>query len=97
MKSGGPSWPNPLSSPPRWSPWNLFRSFKVCSDVKERERERERERSAESNGKLPHQSIPRKTAILVPDFAMEDLPWGRIIAALVPEFAVKDLSLGRTL
>ena len=27
----------------------------------------------------------------VPEFAMEDLPWGRI-AAYVPEFAVKDLS-----
>ena len=23
------------SSPPRWCPWNLFRSFKVCSDAKE--------------------------------------------------------------
>ena len=32
----------------------------------------------------------------VPEFAMEDLPLGRI-AALVPEFAVKDLPLGRTL
>ena len=36
MKSGGPSYPNPLSSPPRWSPWDLFKSFKVCSDTKER-------------------------------------------------------------
>ena len=24
--------------PPRWCPWDLFRSFKVCSDAKERER-----------------------------------------------------------
>ena len=32
----------------------------------------------------------------VPEFAMEDLPLGRI-AALVPEFAVKDLPLGRSL
>ena len=28
--------PNPLSSPPRWCPWDLFRSFKICSDAKER-------------------------------------------------------------
>ena len=39
---------------------------------------------------------PSKTGTLVPEFAMEDLPLGRI-AALVPEFAVKNLSLGRTL
>ena len=53
-----------------------------------------REWDAESNGK--HLFIPSKTATLVPEFAMEDLPLGRI-AALVPEFAVKDLPLGRTL
>ena len=55
-----------------------------------------REWGAESNGKLPHLFIPSKTATLVPEFAMEDLPLGRI-AALVPEFAMKDLPLGRTL
>ena len=55
-----------------------------------------REWGAESNGKLPHLFIPSKTATLVPEFAIEDLPLGRI-AALVPEFAVKDLPLGRTL
>ena len=27
---------NMLSSPPRWCPWDLFRSLKVCSDAKER-------------------------------------------------------------
>ena len=27
---------NPLSSPSCWCPWDLFRSFKVCSDDKER-------------------------------------------------------------
>ena len=43
-------------------------------------------------GKLPHLFIPIK---LQPEFAMEDLPLGRIVA-LVPEFAVKDLPLGRT-
>ena len=55
-----------------------------------------REWGAESNGKLPQLYIPSKTATFVPEFAMEDLPLGRI-AALVPEFAVKDLPLGRTL
>ena len=37
----------------------------------------------ESNGKLPHLSIPSKTAARGPDFAVEDLP----------EFAVKDLMM----
>ena len=46
-------------------------------------------------GSTPHLFIPSKTATWVPEFAMEDLPLGRI-AALVPEFAVKDLPLGRT-
>ena len=78
---------NPLTF--SWCPWDLFRYFKICSDAKER-------LGAESNGKLPYIFIPSKTATEVPEFAMEDLPLGRI-AALVPEFAVKDLSLGRTL
>ena len=51
---------------------------------------------AESNGKLPHLSIPSKTATLVPEFAVEDLPLDRT-ATLVPVFAVKDLPMGRTL
>ena len=51
---------------------------------------------AESKGKLPHLLIPSKTARLVHEFAVEDLPLGRT-AALVPEFAVKDLSLDKTL
>ena len=50
----------------------------------------------ESNGKLPHQFIPIKTATLVPEFAVEDLHL-RSTSALVPVFAVKDLPLGRTL
>ena len=29
---------------------------------------------AKSNGKLPHLFIPSKTAALVPEFAVEDLP-----------------------
>ena len=48
---------------------------------------------AESNGKLPHLSIPSKTAAWVPEFAVENLPLSRT-AALVLEFAVKDLPLG---
>ena len=50
----------------------------------------------QSNGKLPYLFIHSKTATLVPKFAVEDLPLGRI-AALVPEFAVKYLPMGRTL
>ena len=56
----------------------------------------EREWGAESNGKLLQVFTPRRTATLVPEFAVEDLPLGRT-AALVPESAVKDLPLGRTL
>ena len=52
-----------------------------------------REWGAESNGKLPHLSIPGKTAAWVPEFAVEYLPLSRT-ASLVPEFAVKDLPLG---
>ena len=33
-----------------------------------------REWGAESNGKLPHLFIPGKTAALVPEFAVKDLP-----------------------
>ena len=49
---------------------DLLRSLQIL----EREREREREWVAESNGKLPQQLIPGKTAALVPEFAVEDLP-----------------------
>ena len=55
-----------------------------------------REWGAESSGKLPHLFIPSKTATLVSEFAVEDLPLDRT-ATLVPAFAVKDLPLGRTL
>ena len=54
-----------------------------------------REWGAERNGKLPQLFIPSKTATLVPEFAVEDLPLDRT-ATLVPEFAVKALPLGRT-
>ena len=55
-----------------------------------------KEWGAESNGKLLHLCIPSKTATLVPEFAVEDLPLGRT-ATLMPEHPVKDLPLGRTL
>ena len=65
-----------------------FRSFKAYSDTKEW--------GVESNEKLPHYSIPGKTAPLVPEFAEENLPLSRT-AALGSEFAVEGLPLGRTL
>ena len=55
-----------------------------------------REWGAESDGKLPHLTMPSKISAWVPEFAVEDLPLSRT-AALVPEFAVKDLRLGRIL
>ena len=55
-----------------------------------------KEWGAESNRKLPHLSIPSKTAARVPEFTVEDLPLSRT-AASVSEFAVKDLSLRRIL
>ena len=54
-----------------------------------------REWGAESNGMLSHLFIPSKTAILVPEFAVEDLHLDRT-ATLIPAFAVKDLPLGKT-
>ena len=52
----------------RWCPWDLFRSFKMLK----------REWGEKSNGKLPRLFIPRKTAILVPEFAVEDLPSSKL-------------------
>ena len=63
--------------------WDLFRSFKVCSDDKERV-------ECGKNGNPPHLFIPSNTATLVTQFRVEDLPLGRT-EALVPELAVKDL------
>ena len=53
-----------------WCPWDLFRSFKVCSDAKERV----------GCGKQRTYSISGKTSALVPEFAVEDLPSGRTAA-----------------
>ena len=69
----------------------------MINGERERERKRERERrGAESNVKLPHLSIPSKTADLAPEFAVEDLSLSRT-TALVPEIAAKDLPMGRIL
>ena len=58
-------------------------SFKFSSVAKERES------GAESNGNVPHLFTPSKTAVLFPEFAVEDLPLS-ITATLVPAFAVKE-------
>ena len=63
--------------------------FQILSDAEKRG-------GAESNGKLPYLFIPSKTATLVPEFPVEDLPLSRT-ATLIPAFAVKYLPLGRTL
>ena len=78
------------------SPHLLVGAPGIVSDLLRFVQMLKREWGAESNGKLPHIFIPSKTATYVPEFAMEDLPLGRI-AAFVPEFAMKDLALDRTL
>ena len=47
-----------------WCPWYLFRSVQMLK----------REWGAESNGSYCTYSIPGKTAALVPEFAVEDVP-----------------------
>ena len=42
-----------------------------------------REWAAETNGKLPHLFIPSKTATYIPEFAMEDIPLGRILMMMI--------------
>ena len=71
------------------APWNIFWSLRSVQMLKI-------DWSAESNGKLPHLFIPNKTATLVPEFAVEDIPLSRT-AALAPGFPGKDLPLDRTL
>ena len=58
-------------------PWDLFRSFKVCWETKERVGCEKKTR------KLPHLSIPSKSAAWVPEFSVKDLPLSRT-ATLVP-------------
>ena len=52
-----------------------------------------KEWDAESNGELPNLFILSKTATLVTEFAVEDLPSNRT-AALVPGFAAERPALG---
>ena len=49
----------------------------IFSDLLRSVKMLKREWGAESNGKLPHLFIPRKTATWIPGFAMEDLPLGQ--------------------
>ena len=53
-----------------------------------------KEWNAESNGKLQHLFIPSKTATLVPESAVEDLPLG-ITAALRTGFCIERPALGQ--
>ena len=50
---------------------------------------------AGSNGKLSHLFNPSETGVLVPEFAVEDLPLGRT-AAFVSGSVLKGLPMGRT-
>ena len=68
----------------------------IFSDLLRSDQMLKREQIAKSNGKLTYRFILSKTATVVPEFAVEDLPLGRS-AALLPEFTVNDLPLGRTL
>ena len=52
-----------------------------------------REWGAESNWKVLHLFIPSKTATLIPEYAVEDLPLSKT-ATLVPAFVMKDFPLG---
>ena len=47
---------------------------RIVSDILRSVQVLKREWDAKSNGKLPHLFIPGKTAALVPEFAVEDLP-----------------------
>ena len=68
----------------------------ISSDLLRSIKMRKREWGAESNWKLPYLLFPSKTATLLPEFAVEDLPLD-ITATLFPAFAVKCLPLDRTL
>ena len=56
------------------SPLFLVGTPGIFSDLLRSGQMLKREWGAESNGKLPHLFIPIKTATLVPEFAVEDLP-----------------------
>ena len=67
----------------------------IFSDILKSVQKLKREWGAESNGELSDLFIPSKTATLVSEVAVKDLPLGRT-AALVPGFVVKGLPFGRT-
>ena len=76
LPSGGPSYPNPLSSPPR--PVNQIHSLHLHADppgifsvLLRSVHMQKREWVVESNWKLPHLSIPSKIAVWVPEFAVK--------------------------
>ena len=75
-----------INSPPRHvhagAPW-------IFSDLSRSVQMLKREWGAESNGKLPHLFIPSKTATLVPEPAVEDLPLGRTAALWSENFLRK--------
>ena len=50
----------------------------IFSDILRSVQMLKRDCGAESNGKLPHLFIPSKIVILVPEFAVEDLPSGEL-------------------
>ena len=78
------------------SPHLHVRAPGIFSDLLRSVQMLKREWGVKSNEKLRNLFFPSKTAIMVPGFAMEDLPLRRT-AALVPEFLMKDLPVGRTL
>ena len=59
---------NTLSLTPRWDPWDLFRSFEVCSDAKERV-------GCRKQRKVPHLCMPSKTAILILSLRWKTCLW----------------------
>ena len=76
------------------SPHLHVRAPGIFSDLLRSVQKLKRDLGTESNGKLAHSFIPSKTAILIPEFAVEDLPR----AELQPWFhSVKHLPLGKTL
>ena len=70
--------------------WSKTLMELICSDAKERVGCRKQREAT------PHLFIPSKTAAMVPELAVEDLPLDRT-TTLVPEFAVTDLPLSKTL
>ena len=70
-------------------------AYGIFSDLLKYVQMRKKEWGVESNGKLSHLIVPDKTAALVPEFAVEDLPSAELQPWFL-HFAVKDLPLGRT-